>query len=155
MATYHSLTVPPVKAAGESNETVLLRKTEATESNPQFRKVVQAMDDPDLLEKTKIMYLITQLRLSGYRFERNGAVYDGSKAASHLLMKYSAVKDRIETAKQFIDYVANGSSMSGQPYFILDAGGNRYLSHDVLRNELAELEKRIDEIRKIPEEGKS
>ncbi len=134
------------KVNEKADKTLLLREKEKPESNPQYQRVVGAMGGLASLEKAKILYLITQLKLSPCQFERNGAVDDGTKAASHLLKKYSAVKDRINTAEQFIDYVASRSSMSGQPYYILDKNRKRYPSREVLRNELAELEKRVGKV---------
>ena len=147
MLTFLGFAAAAAEAGGFQSKSLRLNKMADPESNSQYRKVLAVMDNKTLLEPAKILYLVTQLKLSPYQFERNESIYDGGKAASHLLMKYSAVRDRIETAEQFIDYIASRSSKSGRPYHVLDANGKRYLSHDVLINELAELEASIEKKR--------
>lgn len=115
------------------------------EDHAEFSKVSKSMHNPALLEKAKILYLINRIKFSSYRFERNGIAYEGSRAASHLLMKYTAVKDRIETAEQFVLYIAAGSSLSGRPYYILKEDGTRHPSRAVLLKELSLLEERLAE----------
>jgi|GEM_PF-1229287 len=113
------------------------------ETNPEYKKVLRSMHSPSLLEKAKILYLISQLRLSLYRFERNGVMYDGRKAASHLMMKYGAVKNQVKTAEEFVNYIGSGSKKTGEPYHIVADDGTKYLSRDILMKELLILEEHI------------
>jgi len=94
-------------------------------------------------EKTKIQYLLTRLRKSDYVFIRNGTKYPAMRAAKHLRRKYLFVKmrfKRLKTAREFIDYVAAQSSISGEPYFIKTPENKQYFLRDILHNELNFLE---------------
>jgi hypothetical protein len=131
---------------GTGHRPFSLRDTAVSAKEPHFRSVLDARKQPQQLERAKILYLVHQLRLSNRRFERNRAVYAGSRAASHMLMKYNAVKNRIHSAQEFIDRIATRSSSSGQPYYILDERGNKYPSREVLTEELHRLESRLARI---------
>jgi uncharacterized protein YlzI (FlbEa/FlbD family) len=71
-----------------------------------------------LNEDEKITMLIESVRDTpeGTHFIRNGKAYDVAEAISHLNLKYS--KAKVNTAEEFIKYVASGSSVSGEAYLI-------------------------------------
>jgi hypothetical protein len=56
-------------------------------------------------------------------FIRNGKEYPVNKAVSHLRRKLKNSADKLTSAEQFLDNVASGSSISGQPYLIRRPGG--------------------------------
>lgn len=63
--------------------------------------------------------LLSLLRNSTCRFERNGRWYDGERAAEHLQRKldYATGRGRVpESSEQFIDEAATRSSFSGREY---------------------------------------
>ncbi len=49
-------------------------------------------------------------------FVRNGSDHTAAEAESHLRLKLSKTRKRLDTAEQFIDKVASKSSISGAPY---------------------------------------
>lgn len=51
-------------------------------------------------------------------FVRNGDDHTSEEAVSHLQLKLSNTRNRINTAEQFIDKVASSSSMTGKPYIV-------------------------------------
>jgi hypothetical protein len=59
-------------------------------------------------------------RLETCEFNRNGAWHTAAEARSHLQMKLKYLEDRnaVQTAEQFIERAATGSSMSGKPYLV-------------------------------------
>lgn len=124
---------------------ILLRSESLPEANPEYKKILKVLPNPALREKAKILYLISRIKHSSYRFERNGVVFDSRRAAMHLMMKYRAVKDQVETAEEFVFSIGSGSHKTGKPYFILTGDGARYPSRDVLMNELAVLEESLAE----------
>jgi len=96
---------------------------------------------PHLSEAQKIQALIHSVEtLKGAVFIRNGTEYDGAKAADHLRRKLDYAGDRIQTADQFIDKLATGSSMSGKPYKIRFNDGRTVDSADFFHAELRKLE---------------
>ena len=94
-----------------------------------------------LSEAQKIQALIASVEhLQGAVFIRNGSEYDGAKAAEHLRRKLDYAGKRIQTAEQFIDKLATGSSMSGKPYKIRFADGHSVESAAFFREQLRKLE---------------
>lgn len=94
-----------------------------------------------MTEEQKIDALIHSVEIvPGAQFIRNGSVYDGKAAASHLREKRSYAGSRIKTANDFIDHIATGSSMSGRPYQIRFADGRTVDSAVFFRAELRRLE---------------
>ena len=94
-----------------------------------------------LSEAQKIAALIHSVEtLKGAVFIRNGTEYDAAKAASHLRRKLDYAGDRIQTANQFIDQLATGSSMTGKPYKIRYANGTTVESAVYFREQLRKLE---------------
>jgi hypothetical protein len=94
-----------------------------------------------LSEAQKIQALIHSVEtLKGAVFIRNGSEYDSAKAADHLRRKLDYAGKRIQTAEQFIDKLATGSSMSGKPYKIRYANGITVDSAVYFREQLRKLE---------------
>jgi hypothetical protein len=94
-----------------------------------------------LTEAQKIQALIHSVEtLKGAVFIRNGTEYDGAKAAEHLRRKLDYAGDRVQTADQFIEKLATGSSMSGKPYKIRFADGKTVDSAVFFREQLRKLE---------------
>ncbi|MES2379972.1 MAG: DUF5329 family protein [Bacteroidota bacterium] len=92
-------------------------------------------------EEQKIEKLIAYLEKSDAVFIRNGKEYPGKEAAEHLRMKRKKAGSKVKTAKDFIDYIASKSSMSGDAYKMKFKNGSIFNTRDVLYNELRKLEK--------------
>lgn len=67
-------------------------------------------------EQEKIDWLLSEIERSDATFLRNGAEFDGSKAASHLKTKLFFAGKRVQTARDFILGVCSHSEASGKPY---------------------------------------
>lgn len=70
-------------------------------------------------------------------FIRNGGEHTAAEAASHLRLKLSKTRNRLDNAEQFIDKVGSSSSLSGRPYMVREPGkgertANAFL-HELLR----------------------
>lgn len=89
-------------------------------------------------ERARIEALLKAIETSGLKFVRNGKEYDGAAAARHLRRKWNAAGSRIETAEQFIEHIASGSSTSGKPYEMVLADGTRVKTRDWLTERLSE-----------------
>jgi len=79
---------------------------------------------PPAFAVTEINYLLDSLAASGCEFYRNGTWYDAKRAQAHLRLKYDAMaaSDQIDTADDFVNKVASGSSLSGQAYEVRCSG---------------------------------
>jgi len=77
--------------------------------------------------------------LQGAVFIRNGSEYDSAKAADHLRRKLGYAGKKVQTAEQFIQYLATGSSMTGKPYKIRFADGRTVESAAFFREQLRKL----------------
>jgi len=86
----------------------------------------------------EIDYLIRCVAESDYRFVRNGESYPGPEAAKHLRKKYEYRADRVHGAEDFIDSVASGSWLSGQPYQVITESGRVMETRDWLSHLLAQ-----------------
>ncbi len=93
-----------------------------------------------LTEEQKINHLIQYIEKSNVIFIRNGSEYNAIDAAKHLRMKREKAGKRVKTAKEFIDYIASKSSMSGEAYKIKFPNGMIMPVRDVLYYELKKLE---------------
>ena len=69
-------------------------------------------------DDTEIDYLLSWIASSDCLFIRNGDQHDAVAAADHLAMKYRRVKRWIDSADEFIDRIASGSSLSGRDYLV-------------------------------------
>jgi len=85
---------------------------------------------------TTIQHLISYVKESDVTFKRNTTHYDGSEAAQHIHRKYQHFKDDIDSVEKFIELCATGSLMTGKPYFIITAQGERLPSSEWLNTEL-------------------
>lgn len=70
--------------------------------------------------RAEIDTLLGKLAASGCQFNRNGSWHSAVEAKSHLLSKlgYLERKGLVQTAEQFIERGAAGSSVSGKPYLV-------------------------------------
>ena len=92
-------------------------------------------------EEAKINLLIQTVAQSDNRFIRGGSEYSAQDAAAHMRMKWNrAGKDRINTARRFIKYIASESYLLGTPYYIKFSDGSRVKSRDYLLARLREIE---------------
>lgn len=98
------------------------------------------MQTQKLTEEQKITKLIQYVEKSNAVFIRNGAEGSASDAAKHLKMKRDKAGKRVKTAKEFIDYIASKSSMTGEPYKVRFSNGTTMPLRDVLYYELKKLE---------------
>jgi hypothetical protein len=94
----------------------------------------------ELTEAQKIDKLIAYIADTEAKFIRNGNEYSGVDAAKHLRMKREKAGKKITTAKQFIDYLASKSSMSGEPYLMKFKNGSTLPVRDILYHQLKKLE---------------
>lgn len=76
-----------------------------------------AVAEPDQAD-AEIQYLLTFVADSGCTFVRNGDAHDSADAADHLRLKYDRGGRYADTAENFIDRLASGSSWSGKPYTV-------------------------------------
>lgn len=106
----------------------------------QVREILQAA--APLTEEQKIARLLETVARSQAVFIRNGREYPASRAVEHLKEKYNHIRDRIQTAKQFIEHVASRSSLSGRPYRVRFPDGRVRKTSDWLAEELRNLEKK-------------
>ncbi len=93
-----------------------------------------------LTEEQKINHLIQYIEKSKVTFIRNGSEYNAIDAAKHLRTKREKAGKRVKTAREFIDYIASKSSMSGEAYKIKFPNGVIMPVRDVLYYELKKLE---------------
>ncbi len=93
-----------------------------------------------LTEQQKINLLYQEIRSSQAIFIRNGIEYDAEKAVSHLKRKHDYAGDKIQTARQFIKYLATESSMTGIAYKIKLPGGKVVESGPYLLQVLKKIE---------------
>jgi hypothetical protein len=70
--------------------------------------------------KAEVDGLLSRLESSGCTFGRNGSWYPAAEAKAHLLRKLAYLEDRglVQSAEQFIERAATGSSISGEPYLV-------------------------------------
>lgn len=94
------------------------------------------------VEQAKIDQLLAGIESSDATFLRNGAAYDGRKAASHLRTKLFFAGSRVQTARDFIAGIATHSETSGKPYTIRPRGKAARPLADWLLEQLRRLEER-------------
>ncbi len=68
--------------------------------------------------RTEINHLLAFIETSNCTFTRNGKTYPPAKAREHIGAKYEYLKNRIESAEQFIAYGASKSSITGKKYSV-------------------------------------
>ena len=81
-----------------------------------------AMAQAQRQEQAQIDALLSAVADSGCQIERNGSLHGASEGAAHLRMKLERAGARVQTARQFIEHVASGSSQSGKPYRMVCPG---------------------------------
>jgi len=86
--------------------------------------------------QAEIQHMLLFIRSSQCQFIRNGQVYDGRQAESHIRRKYGHLEGRIRSAEDFIKYAATQSSVSGRLYLVR-CQGREMPTHEWLRAELA------------------
>lgn len=134
-----------IDASAQYNESTLeLTSLSSIKTNPVYKNIHRVQHDPNKFEEAKIFYLIEIIRQSPYRFERNGKLYPSRKAARHLRIKYRAAQKHRMSALGFITNIASGSSLTGQPYFIVDSADRRYKVKDILTKELDKLTRNLN-----------
>lgn len=80
-----------------------------------------------------IAYLMNRVAQSDLIFVRNGMEYDGQAAAAHMARKYEHFRDRIHSPADFIELAASRSLLTGRPYAVILASGERIETADWLR----------------------
>lgn len=93
-------------------------------------------------EQAKIDRLLSEISLSDASFLRNGAAYDGGKAASHLKMKLFWAGARVQTARDFIRGICTHSETSGKTYDVRFRDGSQRPLADWLSERLDAFEKK-------------
>jgi hypothetical protein len=91
------------------------------------------------VEQARINALLKAIEDSDCQFERNGTQYSAAEGVSHLRMKLDFAGPRVQTASQFIERIATGSSQSGRPYRVLCPGLPAQTSRQWLEQRLSEL----------------
>jgi len=91
--------------------------------------------------RAEIDGLLSRLEASRCEFNRNGTWYSAAEAKSHLQRKLRYLEDHdlVNSAEQFIERGASGSSMSGKPYLVRCGGAAAVESGVWLRAELKSL----------------
>ncbi len=91
--------------------------------------------------RAEIDALLARLEASGCEFGRNGKWYAATEAKQHLLRKleYAEGRGDVESTEMFIERIASGSSMSGDPYRVRCAGSAETSSAAWLGSELRDL----------------
>lgn len=93
---------------------------------------------PDAKAQAEIDGLLAFVASSPCRFVRGGTEYEGREARDHLARKLDVARPMLSTADQFIDYVATGSSVTGEAYKVR-CGTRETTSKAWLADELARL----------------
>ncbi len=92
-------------------------------------------------EEEKIKRLIDAVAAAtDITFIRNGEEHTSGDAAAHLNRKYQAAKDKIRTAREYIEHVGSRSSMSGEEYRVRLPDGTEQTSERWLSERLEEIE---------------
>ena len=83
-----------------------------------------------------IQHLITYVRESGVKFERNFSSHDSVEAAKHIDNKYQHFKDDIDTPEKFIELCATASLVTGKQYLVITAQDDEIPAGQWLNTEL-------------------
>ena len=89
-------------------------------------------------QKPEVEYLLNLVKTSQCKFERNGKLYDGEKAYSHIKRKYDHFKEDITSTETFIEYSATKSMISGLYYYFVCPGAEPEKTADWLLRKLKE-----------------
>jgi membrane-bound lytic murein transglycosylase len=115
---------------------ILCLLSACTQSHPKQNATSQSATENDKIEKL-IQYVAA---MKDATFLRNGKSYNPQEAADHMRKKWRAVDGKIQTASQFIDYLASQSSTTGKPYKIRLKDGKEVTTHDYLHDRLKQIE---------------
>jgi hypothetical protein len=99
-----------------------------------------ALAAPDATASREIDHLLAFVAASECRFVRGGTEHPGPEARDHLMRKLDVARPLLGTADQFIDYVATGSSITGEDYKVR-CGARELTSRAWLRVELEQFRK--------------
>jgi len=91
-----------------------------------------------LSEHDKIAYLLNVIAESKTTFIRNGIEYSGAQAKTHLQEKLDYAGSYIQSADDFIAYIASKSSITGKPYYVKSPDGTVMESDKWLHKKLSE-----------------
>lgn len=94
----------------------------------------------NLTEDEKILKLYDAILNAEAVFIRNGSEHTAREAVDHLKMKRDYAGDRIKTARQFINYLATKSSISGSLYYVKLTDGSKVPSGQWLHARLRKIE---------------
>lgn len=95
----------------------------------------------ELTEALKVERLLAYLRgLEGAVFIRNGSEHSNTEAADHLQAKWEKHKDKISSAKEFVEKLASASGLTGEDYTIRFPDGTTLTTREVLMQELQRLD---------------
>ncbi|WP_299825328.1 DUF5329 family protein [uncultured Pontibacter sp.] len=95
----------------------------------------------ELTESQKVERLILFIKsLKDATFVRNGSEHTCEQAAEHLQSKWEKHRNKIQSARAFIEDLASKSGLSGQPYLIRFKDGTELTTNAVLNQELERLE---------------
>lgn len=94
--------------------------------------------------RAEVDALLSRLEQSECRFHRNGEWYGSKKAREHLEGKLAYLErwGTLESAEQFIEKVASGSSVSGKPYLVQCGKAPAVTSAEWLKGQLKALRAR-------------
>ncbi|WP_028865386.1 DUF5329 family protein [Psychromonas aquimarina] len=84
----------------------------------------------------EIDHLIRFVAATDCKYERNGTIHNGTKAAEHINKKYEYFSDDIQSTEDFIKYSATQSKMSGKFYKVHCGNKAPIKSRDWLSAEL-------------------
>ena len=66
----------------------------------------------------EINHLLSFVKTSSCRINRNGTVHSGADAASHMQKKYDYFKKEITSTEKFIEFSAAKSTLTGKHYTV-------------------------------------
>ena len=96
-----------------------------------------ALEDKAELEmQREITHLLSFVKHTQCKYERNGKRHNGSDAVKHIKKKYAYYQEDIGSTEAFIELSASKSSLSGQPYIIHCSGQKAISSNTWLTQEL-------------------
>ncbi len=94
--------------------------------------------EPPSMAKQENSHLISYLKDSGCRFNRNGTWYSSADAVDHLNKKFQYLLDKgmVSSAEDFITRAASESSISHKPYLVKCSTNPAVKSGPWLKSEL-------------------
>ena len=87
-------------------------------------------------QQAEVAHLMTFVKDSTCRMERNGRWYSGRDAAAHIRRKYDYFRDEIKSTEDFIRLSATHSTRSGKSYHVHCDGEETETSSQWLLREL-------------------